>query len=706
MEIKVEQGTWDSMSQYNAPTWSVGKMYAAKGGVFVVGGPNKQWVRVTSKSAEEALMRLAEQVDDSEWLRQAYVKFKRHSGVCAVLAANKDTPASVLDLLGTSDYSFDDPETRLIIRNVQNNPSTTPETRKRVEQVEGIREVLGPPKSKWKDQVFSGKVDLSAGVLEVMEALGKKIQEEESRRQAEEAVRRQIEEIAPEYQGLLAPLLTMPSYSALSQVFQVQKMVPDLEGPSREPAPVGYRYHNNGGGLVALTAKVDATSFVSAGSKIEGEAEVSSNCRIEGFSIVRGGAKISDHVVVRGSTLVEGNAYVSAAALLEDAEVSGAARITGPCFVGSGTLITEKAVIEGSVTVVNAQVRGHAQLRDKVEIRGDANRSVLVGGVARMEDKAKACGRVEILDNAKVKDRAKILGYAKVRDGAVIQGRAMVAENAEVTGDASLDDQARVSGHAHVTDKARIEGNAEVTCNALVSGEAYVCSESMVGGNASVSGCAKVGDRVVLSGNARVGGEAILLGGAGVSEEASVSGKAEVDGMAQVRGHAEVSGSAVIQDQAVVEGYAKISGNASVMGNATVRGHAFVHEDVDVTGDSLVEEDATFGGQTQLKDYGVDAGDADPDPGEDPPAELPQETATVEPNAADTITSAFFSSLVERAGSSFLESLPDEVKLSIASATGSALAKSGGLEGLSSGMAAVSLGNAVHTAVEKVLKDG
>jgi carbonic anhydrase/acetyltransferase-like protein (isoleucine patch superfamily) len=83
----------------------------------------------------------------------------------------------------------------------------------------------------------------------------------------------------------------------------------------------------NGGGWVALTAKVDETVFVGQAAKIFGNAKVSGNVKVTGFARIFGNAWVSGDVFVFGNARIFGNASVFGYVRVSNGEISGNAKI-------------------------------------------------------------------------------------------------------------------------------------------------------------------------------------------------------------------------------------------------------------------------------------------------------------------------------------------------------------------------------------------
>lgn len=71
-------------------------------------------------------------------------------------------------------------------------------------------------------------------------------------------------------------------------------------------APAGGKFHGNGGGWVADTAKVDASAYVGTNAMVLGSAKVLGNARIEDFAIVKDSAVVKDNAKISGGAVING----------------------------------------------------------------------------------------------------------------------------------------------------------------------------------------------------------------------------------------------------------------------------------------------------------------------------------------------------------------------------------------------------------------
>jgi len=122
-----------------------------------------------------------------------------------------------------------------------------------------------------------------------------------------------------------------------------------LDGRGHVPA----RRHPNGGGMVALSASVDPSVFLSSDSMVFGHAQVRGNVRITG------GASIQGDLLPGGiSTLIE-----------DDVKIVGAVKIRGAVLLRNSANIRGPVWMSGTVQVMHhATVAGNTRLEGDVVI--------------------------------------------------------------------------------------------------------------------------------------------------------------------------------------------------------------------------------------------------------------------------------------------------------------------------------------------------
>ena len=148
----------------------------------------------------------------------------------------------------------------------------------------------------------------------------------------------------------------------------VNPLAPNVSGA------VEFRVHGNGGGRVAMTARVDPTAFVDAGCMVLDTAQVLGNARIEGFATIRGDAVVRDYAVVSGNAVVgkgavvRDRAKVRDQAVAQDATLSGFCRLLEKCWLYKFTMnlanaryaqaYSESATLKGYGLVSQPRIRG------------------------------------------------------------------------------------------------------------------------------------------------------------------------------------------------------------------------------------------------------------------------------------------------------------------------------------------------------------
>ncbi len=103
------------------------------------------------------------------------------------------------------------------------------------------------------------------------------------------------------------------------------------DGLGRVPA----RKHKNGGGMVALTARVDDSVEVGPGAGVGGFVEACERARIIERAVVCGRAEVRGDATVGGTSRVDGNAFVHGHAYID-----GTSHVTGTADVGGRRTIT------------------------------------------------------------------------------------------------------------------------------------------------------------------------------------------------------------------------------------------------------------------------------------------------------------------------------------------------------------------------------
>lgn len=149
------------------------------------------------------------------------------------------------------------------------------------------------------------------------------------------------------------------------------------DGRGRVPA----HRHDNGGGWVSDSAKVDDSVYVGAHCQIYESARVRDNVRLEGRSEVRGFARVRDNVLLKNKVSVLGSARISdSAKLYDNVRVGGNARISGDTYLNDNCRVFGDAslysvTLRGIVEVTGGGIITHSH------IHGTGNEGIFIQGM-------------------------------------------------------------------------------------------------------------------------------------------------------------------------------------------------------------------------------------------------------------------------------------------------------------------------------------
>ncbi|BAV05551.1 Por secretion system C-terminal sorting domain-containing protein [Filimonas lacunae] len=130
--------------------------------------------------------------------------------------------------------------------------------------------------------------------------------------------------------------------------------------------------HANGGGWVASTAKVDATSYVAPGAFVLDRARVTGNARVEGRAEVRDDVTLSGNAVVKDFAIVGGNSAISGKAVIGGAATVYYSKVSDSASVSEGAFLQYNNLSGGAKVYGNAFSTGSTSLSGNIKIGGDA----------------------------------------------------------------------------------------------------------------------------------------------------------------------------------------------------------------------------------------------------------------------------------------------------------------------------------------------
>lgn len=159
------------------------------------------------------------------------------------------------------------------------------------------------------------------------------------------------------------------------------------------------RKHENGGGIVEITAEVDPTVFVDRECVVFGFAQIRDRVRVLGRCRVSG-ARLPGGVstLLEDDAIVAGNVVIEGQVLMRDkSQARGCAKLSGHVAVMHNSVVCDNARVAG-----NVRLRDHAYLHEDVTVIAEEDRVELMyrdllGGdriFRKQEDILSAVGRV------------------------------------------------------------------------------------------------------------------------------------------------------------------------------------------------------------------------------------------------------------------------------------------------------------------------
>lgn len=140
---------------------------------------------------------------------------------------------------------------------------------------------------------------------------------------------------------------------------------------------VAAREHKNGGGIIALTAKVDDSVHVGRNCQVSGYAKILGKVQIVGRVSIHGDLHADDvSVLIEDDVLITGNVDIRGIVLIRDrAEIRGNVKLSDAVQVMHRARITENSILSGEVCVMeNAYIKGDSKIHSEgrqMIIRGD-----------------------------------------------------------------------------------------------------------------------------------------------------------------------------------------------------------------------------------------------------------------------------------------------------------------------------------------------
>ena len=114
--------------------------------------------------------------------------------------------------------------------------------------------------------------------------------------------------------------------------------------------------------------------------------------------------------------------------------VADTASVGKNVYVGKDALVFDRAKVFDFVQIYGGQVYGKAELRDAVQVAGDAK----VFGNAKLSNYVRVFDNAKVFGNAKLSNRVQVLDASKVYGDAQLYGDVQVQDHAEIFGKASF----------------------------------------------------------------------------------------------------------------------------------------------------------------------------------------------------------------------------------------------------------------------------
>lgn len=262
--------------------------------------------------------------------------------------------------------------------------------------------------------------------------------------------------------------------------------------------------HDNGGGWVADSAKVDDAVYVGprAGvfnlANVKGSARLEGKARVSGTALVAGGAILRKNAHVYGSAIVRdvtevfddvrvfGSAHVSGTSLLRDATVvcesaqlisttiTGSASISGAAFLVRSTINAAgygSVEVKGDSVLLHSTIRGWAIISDHAQLLRSNISNHWSNQHARLSDFAIVADTSNIYYPLEVKDHAVVIrsalannyrGADSTQPRAVLSGRVVLQHQSFQSQDALQNYLNLLAQHGGRLGAAQIMPNGQV----------------------------------------------------------------------------------------------------------------------------------------------------------------------------------------------------------------------------------------------------
>ena len=376
--------------------------------------------------------------------------------------------------------------------------------------------------------------------------------------------------------------------------------------------------HLNGGGWVADSAKVDATSYIGPRAKVFGKAVIEPRAMVTECAKVFGDAVIHEDVKIGKTTWVYGRVEVPKGATLNNSLcyayqcdlalhdfglglVPAHRHRKGGGWVADTACVDESAIVHATATVYDQALVGkNVVIRDGAKVFGDAfiDEGAVIQAFSETDKSLHDFGY------------GLVPAHRHCSGGGWVADTAYVDKDSYVGPDAIVFDNAKVIGNSRITEQAAVYGSA-IFINAVVSGTRAYCGDVLINGHSNFrkhlnndtrsqchsslhdfgnglvpahrhkNGGGWVTDTANVTKNSYVGPNALVF------DNAIVYGR--VENFAKVYGHARIGLWAQVKDYAHVYGNARLGGNSQAIENAQISGNVKISGTVTVKGITMVD---------------------------------------------------------------------------------------------------------------------